>query len=128
MLRHRRRFLERFAAIVLPGAGEGMPPPDALGTVDAIDRYLARLHPVVRLGFVTLVDGVNVLPLSRGFRAPFARLSDDDARRFLEEIERSRIYAVRNAFTGVKALVMLHYYGDTAVETKLGYADDCLAP
>ena len=128
MLAHRRRFLERFSAVVLPGPAEGMPSPSALGTVDAIERYVARLHPVVRAGFGALFDTVNVLPLSRGYRRPFARLSDEDARRFLHALERSRVYALRGAFTGVKALVMLHYYGDVAVETKLGYSDDCLSP
>ncbi len=128
MLAHRRRFLARFAQIVLPGAAEGLPAPDALGTIDAVERYVAGLHPVVRAGFATLFDTINLLPLSRGYLRPFVRLSDADARRFLHDLERSRVYALRGAFTGVKALVMLVYYGDGSVESKLGYSDECLAP
>ncbi len=105
-----------------------MPSPDVLGTAAAVERYVAELHPVVRTGFAMLFDTINVLPLSRGYRRPFVRLSDEDARRFLHEIERSRLYAVRGAFTGVKALVMLVYYGDVSVESKLGYSDECLSP
>jgi hypothetical protein len=128
VLAHRRRFLTRFANVVLPGAAEGMPTPEALGTVPAIERYVAGLHPVVRAGFAALFDTINVLPLSRGYTRPFVLLSDEDARRFLHDLERSRLYALRGAFTGTKALVMLVYYGDASVESKLGYSDECLAP
>jgi hypothetical protein len=128
MLPHRRRFLERFARVVCPGPAEGMPDPDELGLVDAVDRYLAEMHPVPRAGFGAMLDALNVLPLSRGHRTPFVALSDEDARAFLGEIERSRFYAIRNAFTAAKALVFLHYYGDPGVERRLGYSDDCLAP
>jgi hypothetical protein len=128
VLPHRRRFLERFARVVLPGPAEGMPDPAALGTVAAIERYVAELHPFVRAGFAALFDGLNVLPLSRGYRKPFVALLDDQARDFLDGLERSRVYALRGAFTAAKALVLLHYYGDPSVESKLGYSDECLAP
>ena len=114
-------------AVLLPGDAQGMPAPDAIGTVDEIARYLARLHPLIRMGFSGLIDALNILPLSRGYGSSFVRLSDERARAFLHDVERSRVYALRGAFVAMKALVMLHYYGNVKVEAKLGYSDECLA-
>lgn len=122
----RRRFLERFCRAVLPGAAEGLPDPVALGTVDWIERYIAGLNPLVRLGMMGLLDLLNFLAIFWGYFRPMTRLRDETVRRYLHRLEGSRVYLLRNGFTAAKALAMVVYYSEPSVERRTGYADDCL--
>lgn len=121
----RRAFLAKFCRIVLPGPADGFPSCDELGTAVEVERYVAGLHPPLRLGLMGLIDLLNILAVFR-YARPMMWLSDETARRFLTGLETHPLYELRNAFVAAKALVMLVYYGDVRVEQKTGYVDDCL--
>jgi hypothetical protein len=122
----RRKFLTRFCRVVLPGSAQGYPSPEELGTVDAVELYLAGLHPLLRVGLLGLLDLLNFQAIFFGYFRPVNWMGDDTLRRYLSRLETHPFYIVRNAFVAAKALVMLVYYGDPKVERKTGYADDCL--
>ena len=124
----RRAFLERFCRVVLPGAAQGFPAPNELKTIDSVERYVAELHPLIRLGMMGLFDFINFLAIFLGYLRPMMWLSDDPSRRYLRRLEQSRLYLIRSLFVTAKALVMLVYYGHPTVERKTLYQDDCLVP
>ena len=121
----RRAFLAKFCRVVLPGARDGFPSCDEIGTVEEVERYVAGLHWPLRFGLMGLMDLLNILALYPYVR-PMILLSDEAAHRYLTRLEEHPLYEVRNAFVAAKALVMLVYYGDVRVEQKTGYVDDCL--
>lgn len=122
----RRRFLANFCRLALPGTAQGMPDPDQVGTVDQIETHLSGVHPLLRMGFMGLLDLLNLLPLFMGYFLPFSRLSPEKGLRFLHRLENSRFYVFRNILTAAKALAMIVYYADEKIEAQLGYVDDCL--
>jgi hypothetical protein len=122
----RRQFLNRFCRLVLPGKAQGWPDPADIGTVESVERYVAGLHFGLRLGMMALFDILNLLAVFTGYFRPMSWLPNEAAHRYLQRLEKSRVYVIRNLFTAAKALVMLVYYADTEIERKTGYADDCL--
>lgn len=122
----RRAFVTKFCRNVLPKAADGFPDPERLGTVEALETYIAELHVLPRLGILALFDILNLLPIVLGYFRPMIFMSDVAISRYLHRLESSSFYGLRNAFTAAKALVMLIYYGDPRVEAATGYADDCL--
>lgn len=122
----RKHFLRKFARLVLPPEGSGLPTPESINLVEAIEAYIAGLHLLLRLGMMGLIEGCNLLAIFFGYLLPFSWLPESWARRYLARMENHSVYLIRNIFVATKALVMNIYYGDPRVEALLGYKDDCL--
>ncbi|MBI3184019.1 MAG: hypothetical protein HYZ28_17945 [Myxococcales bacterium] len=122
----RRAFLAKFCRLVLPPPPEG--PQGQVPAVLVIESYLAGLHFLPRLALMAMMDALNLLAIFLGAFRPMMWTPEPEARRYLLRLQASRSYSVRSSFAALKALVMLVYYADPAIEARVGYRDDCLRP
>jgi hypothetical protein len=86
----------------------------------AVERALAPRPAEVRKQLAAFLRLIEYLPLAR-YGAPFSRLRDDRATRFLHWLEHSKFLLIRRGVWGLRTLVMLGYYTQPAVQHAIGY-------
>jgi hypothetical protein len=88
-------------------------------------KVLAVLPAIYRLGFIMMFKGLEVSPLTLGFRRRFSNLAIEDQIKVLEALEGSKIY-LRRAIIGLKSMVLMTYFSTTEMEKAIGYDHRCL--
>lgn len=90
-----------------------------------VEAALAARRPELARQLRALVWLLQWLPLLR-FGRPFARLGPERRTRFLEWVQDAPLLLLRRGFWGLRALVLMGYYGRTAAAAEIGYAPDLL--
>ena len=83
-------------------------------------KVLAVLPAIYRFGILMMLKGLEVSPLTLGFRRRFSKLAIEDQIKVLEELEGSKIY-LRRAIIGLKSMVLMTYLSTAEMEKALGY-------
>jgi hypothetical protein len=89
--------------------------------VRTFDLWLARSTRLNRVGLRVALYLAELAPLLSGGGGRLRRLDSDGRRRWLSRVERLPLRAVRELTRAVKTLILLCYYGDSAVMALLGY-------
>lgn len=117
-----RRTFRSLAATVVPAAVEL----DADGWRDVEERIEAALAlrpPRLRRQLRLLFAFLEWRPVLRYGRR-FSRLDPARRTRFLDGVQHSSALTVRRGFWGIRTLVYLGYYGQSAVRRSIGYRAD----
>lgn len=116
-----------FAAII--GDAADIPvKPDPNHLVSELEAYMNYLPPLIRLGLVMIIRGMEVAPLALGYRRQFSNLSREDQVKALADFEASQNYVQRGVMIGLKGQLMIIYFSEPEVERALGYDHSCLLP
>ncbi len=107
-----------FGAIVDTEGQAGFPPFSAIDPSAFWDRFETAPAPLVRAGLRPMLHTLTFLPLVSGFKKPFFSLSPEERGRFLESVERSPRYFVRQSLTTMKTLACFAYFEDPTVRAK----------
>ena len=112
-------MLRAAAARILDATGEGPPPVEVVGRVDA---ELATLEdPAARQGVGAVLAVVEYSPPLWGYVRPFSALPPAGQDRVLAGLAQSRLRSARVAFATVKLLACYFHYTDPATWKALGY-------
>lgn len=107
------------ARTVVPEAADLSP--EAWDELEAIvEDALARRPPALRRQLRILIRALDTLPLFRYGRRLRA-LPPAKRQRFLQGIQSSRIYKLRQGFWGLRTLVYMGYYARPEGATAIGY-------
>jgi hypothetical protein len=116
-----------FAAIIGDAADIPVKPdPDRL--VSELEIYMSYVPPLIRMGLVMIIRGMEVAPLAMGYGRQFSNLSPEDRVKALAEFEASQNYVQRGVMIGLKGQLMIIYFSEPEVEQALGYDHSCLLP
>ncbi|MGQ0646446.1 MAG: gluconate 2-dehydrogenase subunit 3 family protein [Gemmatimonadaceae bacterium] len=85
-----------------------------------VEHALAKRPERLRRQFVTLLRVIEYLP-ALSHRRRFSRLGPGARVAVLKKLERSPILLVRRGFWGLRTLVMMGYYAQPEIQTRLGY-------
>jgi hypothetical protein len=88
-----------------------------------VDDALAARPGSVRRQLTTFVRALEWLPLLR-FGRSFSRLPRSRRAGFLSSVQDSRFTLVRRGFWGLRALVLMGYYGRPEAGADIGYRAD----
>ena len=83
-------------------------------------KMLAVVPAIYRFGIVMMLKGLEVSPLTLGFRRRFSNLSVEDQVKVLEELEGSKIY-LRRAIIGLKTMALMTYLSTAEMEKAMDY-------
>jgi hypothetical protein len=120
-----RRILHRLTLIVIP-----VPSDLKLDGIEEIvttgvGRMFFEYPPLFRMLFKLGIRVFDWLPFFFGFGfSRFTRLSETHAEHYVDCWAKSRLYALREFFIGMKALLALVYFSDRRVWDYLGYDPD----
>lgn len=107
------------ARTVVPEAADLSP--EAWDELEAIvEEALSHRPPALRRQLAILIRALDTLPLFRYGRRLRA-LPPDRRQRFLEGIQSSRIYKLRQGFWGLRTLVYMGYYARAEGAAAIGY-------
>ncbi|HUH12906.1 MAG TPA: hypothetical protein VMK65_07335, partial [Longimicrobiales bacterium] len=85
-----------------------------------VEHALASRPPRMRRQLRFLIRALQWAPVVRWGR-PFTRLRERHRVRFLEGVQRSRVYLLRRGFWGLRTLVFMGYYLRPEARAAIGY-------
>lgn len=100
--------------------------PDLDKVVEEIEKFLAKLTRLYRMGLLFFLRLLDMGPLVLGFRHTFTHLPEEDQLKYLNTIERSKNYAIRGIIQALKSVVILVYFSEPEAEKAVGYDCECL--
>ena len=113
-----RGWAEALFAGILDTEETELPPFSSIDPSEFFRIFETAPAPLVRAGLRPMVHTLTFLPLVSGFKKPFFMLSKDERSAFLESIERSPRYFVRQSLTTMKMLACFAYFEDDGVRRR----------
>lgn len=114
-----RPAFRALASTIVPEAGR-LGPREWEALEGIVEHGLASRPPRMRRQLRLLIRVLNWLPALRWGR-PFTRLRERHRVRFLEAIQRSRVFLLRRGFWGLRTLVYMGYYLRPGGADEVGY-------
>ncbi len=116
------RRLETVAAVIVPGFSS-LDHDRRERFLTIIDEALGDRPESMRRQLALFLKVLNVAPFLRWGR-PLGRLKAVDAERALRWFQEAPIAKLRQGFWGLKTLVFMGYYGQSAAWPEVGYSQD----
>jgi hypothetical protein len=103
------------------GPEPALPPVGQTSAVEFVDALVARSGRVNRIGFRAILRIVDFVPLIRGYRTRFTKLTPRRRTEFVRGLEASRWAIVRVLGRLLKTIAVMSYYGDEHVLHSSGF-------
>jgi hypothetical protein len=121
---HERAILEAIAEACLPPGNRVKVDLRQTGALEAAEQMIAATSELERIGLKFLLWSFDLTALiATPEHRPFTRLSLPARMRYLERWYHSRTYASRAGIRSILALLMIHYYDQSAVRQALGFCE-----
>lgn len=94
---------------------------------DAAEFFATWLRLAPKANAVALkaaVIGLEVGPLTLGYRRPLTKLNANQKARYIQQLEKHKAPQIRQATKALKGIAFLCYYGDDGLLKRLGYDAD----
>ncbi|HEV3231920.1 MAG TPA: GMC family oxidoreductase N-terminal domain-containing protein [Candidatus Dormibacteraeota bacterium] len=122
------RALDALADTLLPSGHAAAPGAHDLGLTERVEAQLATYPRGVRGLVRAMITGFDLMGVASPALRPFSRMSPEQRRRFVEQVESMRLSAPRDLAVGLKGILSLVYFSSPEVSGSIGYDGLPLVP
>ena len=101
-----------------------LPPVQQTDAADFFQTWLKLAPKPNAVALKAAVIGLEVGPLTLGYRRPLTKLNANQKARYIQQLEKHKAPQIRQATKALKGIALLCYYGDDRLMKRLGYDAD----
>lgn len=100
--------------------------PDPEKAIDDVETFISNLPPIYRTAISLMARGIEMSPLTMGYRKKFSNLELEQQIEVINRYEASDYFVQRSTVLGLKNLLVMVYFCRPEMEEIIGYDHDCL--